>query len=392
MHWGWTFHVPTRWLVSLRRYPFPMVSLSRLIAHFIPIRCRISSWHPMASKYRSSLGRLRPNGSSERLRSYTIRQVRPNISQLCFRRCWMAKCKGDILLGGFAHGISSDRSIWFFGVLCGQRTARSWLRGRWDRFGESLSDPQLRLIAERIGLKLDHPKLTLVGADLLDPASLEPLVAAKPERIYHTASLYDYSASLETLRRINVEGTRNLLRAIEGRYPKRFIHWSTCGVFGKPYTAKDGAKANVPFTEDSSSPKNTPRGAEGPNGTKLVNPYSISKWEQEKMIWEAHEDQGLPVTVVRPAPIYGPGSSYGHGGIVLTIAHGLLPAIPADSKTTLPQAFMWRTLHALLSMFRKTMKQSGRTTMWSITRSSPITISGLHRATHRAPLEEDSGT
>ena len=196
----------------------------------------------------------------------------------------------------------------------------------------SLEDPQLRLIAERIGLDLNHPKLTLIGADLLDLGSLEPLAAMCPERIYHTASLYDYSASLETLRLINVEGTRNLLEAIKGRYPKRFIHWSTCGVFGKPYTAKDGAKANVPFTEESSSPKNTPRGAEGPNGTKLVNPYSISKWEQEKMMWEAYEDDGLPLTVVRPAPIYGPGSSYGHGGIVLTIAHGLLPAIPADSK------------------------------------------------------------
>jgi dihydroflavonol-4-reductase len=196
----------------------------------------------------------------------------------------------------------------------------------------SLEDPHLRLIAESIGFDLKHPNLTLVGADLLDAASLEPLAAMRPERIFHTASLYDYSASLETLRRINVEGTRNLLAAIKGRHPKRFIHWSTCGVFGKPYTAKDGAKANIPFTEESSSPKNTPRGSQGPAGTRLVNPYSISKWEQEKMMWEAYEDDGLPLTVVRPAPIYGPGSSYGHGGIVLTIAHGLLPAIPLDSK------------------------------------------------------------
>jgi dihydroflavonol-4-reductase len=196
----------------------------------------------------------------------------------------------------------------------------------------SLEDPHLRRVAQSIGFDLEHPKLTLVGADLLDLASLEPLAAMKPERIFHTASLYDYSASLETLRLINVEGTRNLLAAIKGRYPKRFIHWSTCGVFGKPYTAKDGAKANIPFTEDSSSPKNTPRGSQGPAGTTLVNPYSISKWEQEKMMWEAYEDDGLPLTVVRPAPIYGPGSSYGHGGIVLTIAHGLLPAIPLDSK------------------------------------------------------------
>jgi nucleoside-diphosphate-sugar epimerase len=196
----------------------------------------------------------------------------------------------------------------------------------------SLDDPQLRLIASKIDFDLDHPKLRLIGADLLEPKTLEPLAALDCERIFHTASLYDYSASLDMLRRVNVEGTRNLLAALKGHTPKRFIHWSTCGVFGKPYTAKDGKKANLPFTEASSSPKNTPHDAEGPNGTKLVNPYSVSKWEQEKMIWQAFENDGLPVTVVRPAPIYGPGSSYGHGGLMLAIAHGLLPAIPMDSK------------------------------------------------------------
>jgi nucleoside-diphosphate-sugar epimerase len=40
----------------------------------------------------------------------------------------------------------------------------------------------------------------------------------------------------------------------------------------------------------------------------------------------------LPLTVVRPAPLYGPGSDYGHGGIILTINRGLVPSIPKDSR------------------------------------------------------------
>jgi nucleoside-diphosphate-sugar epimerase len=110
------------------------------------------------------------------------------------------------------------------------------------------------------------------------------------------------------------------------------VHWSTCGVLGKPHTAAEGAQVNVPLCETSSSPRNTPDDARGPSGTHLVNAYSITKWEQEKMLWRASRERGLPLTVIRPAPIYGPGSDYGHGGIILAVAQGFVPAIPADAR------------------------------------------------------------
>jgi nucleoside-diphosphate-sugar epimerase len=50
------------------------------------------------------------------------------------------------------------------------------------------------------------------------------------------------------------------------------------------------------------------------------------------MMWRAHWERDLPLTVIRPAPIYGPGSSYGHGGIILAIAQGLVPVIPRDAR------------------------------------------------------------
>ena len=196
-----------------------------------------------------------------------------------------------------------------------------------------LGDLQQRQILAALGLQLDHPQLELVGADLLSPQSLAALFTRPVTHLFHTASLYDYSASLERLRRINVVGGGNLLQAALGLPTlQRLVHWSTCGVFGKPYTAADGPRVNVPFTERSPSPRNTPDSAAGPTGTHLVNPYSVTKWEQEKLYWQAHRDRGLPLTVVRPAPIYGPGSAYGHGGIVLAIAQGLLPVIPADAR------------------------------------------------------------
>ena len=196
---------------------------------------------------------------------------------------------------------------------------------------ETLADPRIRDTLAATGVELTHPQLTLKPADLLDPGSL-PALFEGVTRVFHTASLYDYSAPLDRLLRVNVEGTRNLIAAAARIKLERFIHWSTCGVFGKPYTASVRGKTNVPFTEDSPSPKSEPFGAEGPTGTELVNDYSIAKWRQEQMIWRAHREGTIPVTVVRPAPIYGPGSAYGHGGIMLGIAHGILPAIPTDAK------------------------------------------------------------
>ena len=196
----------------------------------------------------------------------------------------------------------------------------------------ALDDSERLEVLQSFGFPLDHPNLELLPSDLLIPESLERLFEQPVCTVFHTASLYDYSAPLERLRRINVDGTANLIEAAIKAGVGRFVHWSTCGVFGKPYTTRQGALVNIPFTEECSSPKTEPFGTEQPKGSHLVNPYSVSKWEQEQLVWKAHREQGLAVTVIRPAPIYGPGSCYGHGGILLSIASGVVRGVPRDSK------------------------------------------------------------
>ena len=139
-----------------------------------------------------------------------------------------------------------------------------------------LESADRREIIRQVGVDLEHPALEIVAADFLEPATVTALFQRPITHVFHTASLYNYSATLERLRRINVDSTRNLLEAALRARLARFIHWSTCGVFGKPYTARDGARANVPFSEASPSPKNTPDDANGPPGTYLVNAYSVS--------------------------------------------------------------------------------------------------------------------
>ena len=198
---------------------------------------------------------------------------------------------------------------------------------------KAFEHPKIKFIFKNIGLDFSNPSCEVVPSDLLNKDSLKALFERPVTHVYHTASLYDYSAPIELLRRINIDGGVNLFELAAGHQGlKRFLHWSTCGIFGHPYTASSGKKVNIPFDEENSSPKNAPFDQDRPSGSYLVNDYSITKWKQEQIAWKYSRERGLPLTVIRPAPIYGPGSDYGHGGIILTINRGLLPIIPADSR------------------------------------------------------------
>jgi len=149
---------------------------------------------------------------------------------------------------------------------------------------------------------LDNERVEFLAADLTNPRSLNPLFKDKKyDVIFHIASLYDYFAELELLREINVQGARNLLEVIcktQDLSKVRFIHWSTCGVYGEPEYQYD-PKTKYVLPANEMAPYNPP------------NDYSISKMEQELVVKEYFDKKKLKITILRPAPIYGPYQSYG---------------------------------------------------------------------------------
>jgi nucleoside-diphosphate-sugar epimerase len=84
---------------------------------------------------------------------------------------------------------------------------------------------------------------------------------------------------------VNVEGTRKLLIAAKKAKVKRFVHCSTVGVQG-----------NI---------KNPPAKEEDPYAPGDY--YQESKTEGEKLVLDYYKSEKLPITIVRPAGIYGPG-------------------------------------------------------------------------------------
>lgn len=178
---------------------------------------------------------------------------------------------------------------------------------------------------------MSDKRVEYIPADLLKPESLKPLFEGKKyDVIFHPASLYDYFAEIDILRKINVGGTRNLLEVVcetQDLNKVRLIHWSTCGVYGQPKYEHD-KKTKYAIPADETAPYDPP------------NSYSISKMEQEGVINEFHEKKKLKTTIIRPAPIYGPYQTYGafHIFMLLRIlAHGIVPAVhPKKHRLWMP--------------------------------------------------------
>ncbi len=162
---------------------------------------------------------------------------------------------------------------------------------------ESIFSENFKYMTEILGDK----RVKFIPADLTESETLESLFNERYyDIVFHTASLYDYFASLDLLRKVNVEGIRNLLEIInktQNLANIRFIHWSTCGVYGEPNYSKD--KNGYPVPANEAVPYNPP------------NNYSLSKMEQEIVLNEYIDNYKLKATIIRPAPIMGPYQIYG---------------------------------------------------------------------------------
>jgi nucleoside-diphosphate-sugar epimerase len=131
---------------------------------------------------------------------------------------------------------------------------------------------------------LSHLQIQIVRGDLDDAAALAEAMRGV-RVVYHCAACSTDWAALSTYLRANVAGTQNLLdAAVRAGTVERFLHVSTTDVYGYP---------RVPC--DESAPMRN-----------VGLPYNRTKIQGEDEVWKAHREQGLQVTVVRPATIYGP--------------------------------------------------------------------------------------
>jgi nucleoside-diphosphate-sugar epimerase len=125
----------------------------------------------------------------------------------------------------------------------------------------------------------------LVVGDVGDPASLLPAVSGR-DRVFHLAGLIQ-AAGDAPLEAANVRGTRNLIEACLRSTPDlgRFVFVSSIAAAGPSGPGRPLTEADAPHP---------------------VSAYGRSKLAAERIVRDA--GTRLPVTVVRPPNVLGPGS------------------------------------------------------------------------------------
>jgi len=105
--------------------------------------------------------------------------------------------------------------------------------------------------------------------------------------VYHCAAWVGESGAKKEAWAVNVDGAQNIVDAAVAAGIKRFIHISTCGVYGSPQA----------YNID----ENTPMCLSG-------NVYKDSKIFAEEVVFKAYRECGMPVVVARASQVYGPES------------------------------------------------------------------------------------
>ena len=127
----------------------------------------------------------------------------------------------------------------------------------------------------------------LVPGDLTDAVALRQLVEGA-DAVLHVAAVYRTAGHPDSYyREVNVGGTERLLEAAAAAGARRFVHTSTVGVHG--HVEHPPADESAPVAPGDI--------------------YQETKAEAEALAHGFGRRRGLPVAVVRPGAIYGPGET-----------------------------------------------------------------------------------
>jgi dihydroflavonol-4-reductase len=147
------------------------------------------------------------------------------------------------------------------------------------------------------------PIKTFTG-DILKPETMLPAFEGHDAVIHAAASTAVWPARSEVVRRINIEGTRNVIEAVLTLgIPKMVYVGSASSVNTQP---KPGDKYPFP-------------------GAKFGLDYIDSKYEAYQLVMQAVRERGLPALAILPTFMIGPFDSLpGTGKMILSLATGKL--------------------------------------------------------------------
>lgn len=157
--------------------------------------------------------------------------------------------------------------------------------------------------------------VTVAEGDITDKETMRDAMAGA-DGVFHLAAWFQIGPgpwNAEKARRINVDGTRNVLELLDELDVPNGVYVSTVGVYGNT--------GGEYVDESYRSPRSFP------------SVYQRTKWDARYEVAEPMMDDGLPLVVASLGAIYGPGDK-SYGGTPRTGFQGLLrgdlPMVPDD--------------------------------------------------------------
>ncbi len=149
-------------------------------------------------------------------------------------------------------------------------------------------EPRVMLLEGEDERNLEGLDIEKVKGNVLDPASLERAVKGC-NWVFHLAAIYAlWLPRMETMREVNVQGTRNVLQTALDQGVERVVYTSSIAVFSGQGPDRDATEES-PF-------------ALGDTG----NLYAVSKYESHEVAL-SFVGKGLDVTITAPCGPIGPG-------------------------------------------------------------------------------------
>lgn len=152
------------------------------------------------------------------------------------------------------------------------------------------------------------------AGDITDRETLKSPMSGV-DGVFHVAAWYKVGVKEPLADQINVDGTRNVLQTMRALGIPRGVYTSTVAVFSDTRGAV---------------PDETYR-YEGPH----LSQYDRTKWIAHYRVAQPKIEEGLPLTIVMPGLVYGPGDTSGMRTALVDLLRGRLPMTPART------AFCW---------------------------------------------------
>lgn len=131
--------------------------------------------------------------------------------------------------------------------------------------------------------EVEYSPADLAGGDF---RALGPLCAGVTH-VFHLAGASSSKSTQEEMERNNIDATARLLDAASRGPLERFVHMSSTSIYGEE------KQLPLPVREDVE-----------PNASRG---YGKAKWGAEQEVW-VRSRAGMPVVVLRPVTVYGPGA------------------------------------------------------------------------------------